>query len=374
MEKYDAARGGGEDVMSDDVMTAIVRQCLRIDTLAAETYRGISECYPGSELAGFWRHMAAEEREHVVFWQELLSLAQEGMVAQVFEDPYQIAQELESVEDRVRGLQAQCSCPPEVNTTFVVAYRLEFYLLHPAFTTLFHFAAGLTENTGLASPEETYEAHINYFLEALARWGSSSPELELAGEILVRLWRENKLLAWQSTTDQLTQVLNRRGFFRLVEPLLHLAKRQGATVGALMVDLDGFKEVNDRLGHQAGDLLLRRVAGTIRSEVRQSDIVGRYGGDEFVVYLGGIDQEGLHAVAEKIRQAVEEAPLEGQKVTVSLGGSLGQVDGSVGQALHKIILEADHRLLQAKTAGRNQARAGDDYPLNLTPERSREIW
>jgi diguanylate cyclase (GGDEF)-like protein len=345
--------------MQDDVMTAIIRRCLRIDTLAAEIYRDISECHPGIELAGFWRHMASEERAHMIFWQGLLTLAQDGMVPQVFEDPYLIAQELEGVEARVSALQAQCSSPPSVNTTFVVAFRLEFYLLHPAFTILFHFAAGLAEPTGLASPEETYEAHINYFLEALARWGSSSPELELAGEILVRLWRENKLLAWQSTTDQLTQVLNRRGFFRLVEPLLHLAKRQGATVGALMVDLDGFKEVNDRLGHQAGDLLLRRVAGIIRSEARRSDIVGRYGGDEFVVYLGSIDQAGLHAVAEKIRRAVEDAPVEGQKVTVSLGSSLGRVDGSVEQALHTIILEADHQLLQAKAAGRNQAHAGE---------------
>jgi hypothetical protein len=247
--------------MSDEVMTAIIRQCLRIDTLAAETYRGISECYPGSELAAFWRHMASEEREHVVFWQGLLRLAQEGMVPQVFEDPYQVMQELESVQARVRQLQEQCACPPQVNTTFVVAYRLEFYLLHPAFTTLFHYAASLSETTGLSSPEESYEAHISYFLEALARWGSSSPELELAGEILLRLWRENKLLAWQSTTDQLTQVLNRRGFFRVVEPLLHLAKRQGASVGALKVDLDGFKAVNDNQGHQTGDLLLRQVAG-----------------------------------------------------------------------------------------------------------------
>lgn len=272
--------------MPEEVTTAIIRRCLQIDTLAAETYRGLAECYLASDLGGFWRHMAGEEREHVVFWQGFLSLAQEGMIPQVFEDPYQVMQELESVEARVRCLVQPASCPTQVNTAFVMAYRLEFYLLHPAFTTLFHYAASLSDSTGLVSPEETYEAHVNYFLEALARWGSASPELELAGEILLRLWRENKMLAWQSITDQLTQVLNRRGFFRVVEPLLHLAQRQGQNVGVLMLDADGFKQVNDSQGHQAGDLLLRRVAGIIGSEVRKSDIVGRYGGD----------QEGLAAV------------------------------------------------------------------------------
>jgi diguanylate cyclase (GGDEF)-like protein len=360
--------------MSDQVMITIIRQCLHIDILAAETYHGISECYPGSQLGAFWRHMAGEEREHVVFWRGLLSLAQQGMIPQVFDDPYQVMQELESVEARVRRLQEQCACPPQVNTIFVVAYRLEFYLLHPAFTTLFHYAASLSETTGLASPEDTYEAHINYFLEALARWGSSSPELELAGEILLRLWRENRLLAWQSSTDQLTQVFNRRGFFRVVEPLLHLAKRQGGAVGALMVDLDGFKAVNDRLGHQAGDLLLRRVAEIIRGQVRQSDIVGRYGGDEFVVYLGGIDQQGLDAAAAKVCRAVREAPQEGMNITVSVGGSLGRVEGSVDQALQKIIQEADGLLLEAKVAGRDQARTSGGYTQGEAPSLSREIW
>ncbi|MFH1035883.1 MAG: GGDEF domain-containing protein [Pseudomonadota bacterium] len=360
--------------MSDEVMTTIIRQCLHIDTLAAEAYRGMAECYPGSELGAFWRHMAGEEREHVVFWRGLLSLAQDGLIPQVFDDPYQVSQELESVETRVRRLQERRACPPQVNTTFVVAYRLEFYLLHPAFTTLFHYAGTLSQSTGLSSPEETYEAHINYFLEALARWGNSSPELELAGEILLRLWRENKRLAWQSSTDQLTRVLNRRGFFRVVEPLLHLAKRQGALVGALMVDLDGFKAVNDRLGHQAGDLLLRRVAEVIQGQVRQSDIVGRYGGDEFVVYLGGIDQEGLEAVAGKICRAVREAPLEGLRVTVSVGGCLGPVEGPVDQALHGIIQGADHRLMEAKVAGRDQARTGGEYDPGQLPALSSEIW
>ncbi|MBI4800408.1 MAG: GGDEF domain-containing protein [Desulfarculus sp.] len=358
--------------MSEEVMTAIIRKCLHIDSLAAEMYRCLSEGFAGAEVARFWRRMAREEREHVEFWQVLLALAQQGLVPQVFEDPYQVAQELEEVEARVRLLEKQCLEPPQVNLAFVVAYRLEFYLLHPAFAALFHYAASLGRINGLNSPLESYEAHIHQFLEALGRWGSGSPELELAGEVLVRLWRENKLLAQQSTTDQLTQVLNRRGFFRVVQPLLHLAQRHGDQVGVLMVDLDGFKEINDSQGHQAGDLLLRQVAGVIARGVRSSDIVGRYGGDEFIVYLGPVDQEGLGRVAEKLRLAMQGAPWEGLAVTVSLGGALGPVGGGVDQALHGIIQLADQRLLAAKRAGRNQALT-QESPV-LAPGLAREIW
>lgn len=109
--------------------------------------------------------MAGEEREHVVFGQGLLSLAQEGIIPQIFEDPYQVMQELESVEARVRRLVQPASCSTQVNTAFVMAYRLEFYLLSPAFTILLHYAASLSDSTGLLSPEETCEAHVNYFLE-----------------------------------------------------------------------------------------------------------------------------------------------------------------------------------------------------------------
>jgi diguanylate cyclase len=93
-----------------------------------------------------------------------------------------------------------------------------------------------------------------------------------------------------------------------------------------------------------------------------------------VIYLGGIDQEGLDAVAEKIRRTVAETPLEGLGVTVSVGGSLGQVEGLVGQALHRIIQGADHQLLQAKALGRNQARTGGEYVLSQAPAQYREIW
>ncbi|MBI5523866.1 MAG: diguanylate cyclase [Desulfarculus sp.] len=358
--------------MSEEVMTAIIRKCLQIDSLAAEMYRCLSEGFAGGELAGFWRQMAREEREHVEFWQRLLVLAQQGLIPQVFEEPYQVAQELEEVEARVRLLEKQCLEPTQINLAFVVAYRLEFYLLHPAFAALFHYAASLGRINGVNSPLETYEGHIYQFLEALGRWGRGSPELELAGEVLVRLWRENKLLAQQSTTDQLTQVLNRRGFFRVVQPLLHLAQRHGDQVGVLMADLDGFKEVNDQGGHQAGDLLLRQVAAVIGQGVRSSDIVGRYGGDEFIIYLGPVDQEGLTRVAEKLRLAVRSAPWEGPVVTLSLGGALGPVRGEVGQALHGIIQLADQRLLAAKRAGRNQALT-QESPL-LPPRQAGEIW
>jgi diguanylate cyclase (GGDEF)-like protein len=122
-----------------------------------------------------------------------------------------------------------------------------------------------------------------------------------------------------------------------------------------MIDIDDFKQINDNYGHQQGDQLLIRVATSIGESLRQSDIVGRYGGEEFVVFLPDVNPDYLTEIAEKIRSGVETITLKKRRITVSIGISAGSFDRRpVETRIEKYLQKADFNLYQAKKLGKNR--------------------
>lgn len=146
-------------------------------------------------------------------------------------------------------------------------------------------------------------------------------------------------------TDALTGVANRRAFFSKLEALA------GMPVGILMFDLDNFKRLNDELGHQAGDRVLQNAAKAIAENLPGPGFAGRYGGEEFIAAIPGIDAPSMKLVAEQIRQAVAAAT----PTTVSIGSTLLRP----GESLDDAIKRADELLFVAKRSGRNQVIAED---------------
>jgi diguanylate cyclase (GGDEF)-like protein len=155
--------------------------------------------------------------------------------------------------------------------------------------------------------------------------------------------------------DALTGLANRKQFYERLSQSIDWAHKNNQLVGLMFLDLDGFKQVNDTLGHDTGDQLLRVVAQRLTSSLRSSDIVSRLGGDEFTVILPGIPQlEYVAKVAEKILETLSQVfLLEGQNVfvTVSIGISIYPLDGEVEETLIK---NADAAMYRAKQLGRNQ--------------------
>jgi diguanylate cyclase (GGDEF)-like protein len=156
----------------------------------------------------------------------------------------------------------------------------------------------------------------------------------------------------RARTDDLTGLLNHRTF----KDWLARSVAGGETFGLVMVDLDEFKAVNDKLGHQAGDRLLREIAEALRAAARDTDAVFRYGGDEFVLILPLSDPNGLLAVAERIRGAVAGVGGEGTSwraenvvVAASIGTASFPVDGSTAE---DVLLAADRACFVAKRGGR----------------------
>lgn len=338
--------------MENMVLSDIIRTCLAIDATAVRIYNLFSKSSENPDLKFFWERMAEEEKIHVRFWKELSRLAEKGMVPQVFEAPEQVLSDVRMIASKSRELLEQSAKGPDITTRFITAYRLEFYALHPAFETLFQ-SAGLLDGVRF-NPENEYEEHINHFIEAMNKHGRVTPEIELLGESLQKLWKSNKRLSRQSTQDELTGVLNRRGFFNLVKPFIHLAWRNKYPVGILMIDLDHFKSINDKYGHQAGDKVLAEVAGILRVNVRPYDVLGRYGGEEFILFATSFSADGLSAIAEKLRSKVEEITRRTIGVTVSIGASYGLIVKDVEREMHNLITMADKCLYTAKKEGRNR--------------------
>jgi diguanylate cyclase (GGDEF)-like protein len=157
-----------------------------------------------------------------------------------------------------------------------------------------------------------------------------------------------------ATTDELTGQHNRRHFYAIAGALVQAAARNGRQLAAVMLDIDKFKTINDTYGHGVGDEVIRTVATRIRGRLRHSDVLGRYGGEEFAAVLP--DHEGHAAdLAERIRLAVSSEPVPTQAgplpVTISVGlASLADDDGT----LDVLLARADHALYRAKEAGRNR--------------------
>ncbi len=172
----------------------------------------------------------------------------------------------------------------------------------------------------------------------------------------------NEMLKYMGLTDALTGVFNRRYVDRRLLEEISRARRQSYPVSFMYIDIDHFKRVNDTVGHGGGDEVLREVAQRIKAELRLSDALARFGGEEFVVLLIDADLESAAYVAERIRAGIAASMIElshGVKVsiTASVGvSSLAQVpeDAKPEEQAVQLIAQADEALYQAKEGGRNR--------------------
>jgi diguanylate cyclase (GGDEF)-like protein len=164
-------------------------------------------------------------------------------------------------------------------------------------------------------------------------------------------------------TDRRTQLADPSWWHEVAERELDRARRLGDHVGLLLLDLDHFKQINDRFGHLAGDAVLRAVADAVRGCVRghDRDLVGRWGGEEFVVLLPGLDPAGLTAVAERIRTTIAAVTVPatdrrtGAAAVITLTTSVGAASfPDHGHDLTTLLVAVDNAVYQAKDAGRDQ--------------------
>jgi two-component system cell cycle response regulator len=173
---------------------------------------------------------------------------------------------------------------------------------------------------------------------------------------------KNASLERLSTIDPVTGLRTRRWVNEFLAFEVLRSTRYHTPLALLMADLDHFKQVNDSHGHRAGDAVLRDVAGTVQKTLRSTDVVGRWGGEEFLVVLPQTDLDGAVALAERVRQAVEYASSEAEgagPVSITLSIGVAALGGALATA-DALVEAADGALYEAKGAGRNRVAAASN--------------
>ncbi len=159
-----------------------------------------------------------------------------------------------------------------------------------------------------------------------------------------------------ATMDSLTSLFNRRHFFQLAQSEFDRANRYQHALSILMIDIDYFKQVNDKFGHLIGDQVLQQISNRFRSHLRSSDFIGRYGGEEFVVLMPETDLENGRIIADRIRASITDRPFVTDKGEISLTISVGVASKQLDMegTLEMVLDHADQALMQAKSLGRNK--------------------
>ena len=198
----------------------------------------------------------------------------------------------------------------------------------------------------------------NETLCTLAKCVESELTLSVLSQEQIQLLTELDEAKRQSLIDPLTKLWNRHGMDMLAEREMMGAERHRQPVSVMMIDVDYFKQINDRFGHPAGDIVLREVAQRIRSAVRPSDVVVRYGGDEFFVLARDCPDKLAAVIGDRILSRVKDEPVRSNDDRVDISVTIGLVTTSSARPSEMSLLMklADEALYEAKTAGRGRAR------------------
>lgn len=188
----------------------------------------------------------------------------------------------------------------------------------------------------------------------------------ILAEFLVREKQRLSLLralTQDASVDPLTHLLNRRGFDHSAAVIEQRWRNAGEGFSIVMFDVDHFKRINDTLGHQAGDEILRRIAHIVRSSMRETDLIARYGGEEIVALMPNAALEIAVGMAERVRSRVERelaaSNVLGFPITISAGAA---TSSGASHTLEVVIRQADRSLYQAKNSGRNRVRGEPAAP------------
>lgn len=329
----------------------VLELCIELDTFASATYSKMAEATDNPELAVTFRQLAKEERQHVDWWRDLLAAWEEGLVPDIA-DGHGLTLRLTGVRDEVHALPSDAIDSFNADEMLDLAVRMEFFMLDHTFSEL----ADYMEPGGHVEHREAYFRHVSRLIEAVEQHYTQRRLAGFLAKVLLRAYRDQRQLAALTVRDQLTGLYNRRGLLSHLSQWLAWSERYGRPLAVVLIDVDHFKEVNDTAGHAAGDEALRLVADALRRGVRTSDVLGRFGGDEFLVLAPETDRSELQGLMERLVASVRDSSSESDgrpALTVSAGGSW--TDGGTRVEAEMMIAAADASMYEAKAEGRDHA-------------------
>jgi len=319
---------------------------------AATTYAALADACADEEVKLTFQRMGAEEISHVGWWTELLDAWQEGLVPDVA-DESSILGRLRELAEEIEMLMPSDFSELSTDQMLDLAAHLEFFMLDPVFGELLDLV-----NPGASTEHhEAYSRHVMRLVSCIESRHSRTDLAHFLARVLARSFSDQQRLAALAMHDPLTGLYNRRGFYGYVRQWASWSTRYGHPLGVLLVDIDRFKSINDTFGHPRGDDALRAVSAALCQAVRTSDVVGRYGGDEFAILAPETDADELALLMNRIVDTVSSAVFafgdSDIRLSVSVGGSLAR--GALPITPEQLLAAADHSLYEAKEAGRDRA-------------------
>lgn len=332
-------------------MREILERCVELDRIAYETYRGLGTVCANSSLGEVFSKLSREELEHVDWWTDLLAAWESGLVPDIA-DEHQLLEELDQVKRFVDETVPERFEEMTTDDMLDVAARLEFYMLNPLFGEL---AAVMGPGSSI-DRQEAYSRHVMRLVTAIQEHHTDQGPAAFLARMLLRSYKDQQRYIELSIRDQLTGLHNRRGVLGHLDQWLSWSARYVRPLSIVLVDVDHFKEVNDEYGHVVGDEVLRLVAEALRKSARNSDIVGRFGGDEFMLLAPEASGPELTIFMERLLERVRSIPQpvmgHDVPVTVSIGGAW--LGGGASVEAVTAIAAADRSLYDAKESGRDR--------------------
>lgn len=245
-----------------------------------------------------------------------------------------------------------CLIPPLIALPGGPAFRRMLFLAVCAVVYL-----AFDRASGMLTPAMSLDPEVLYRFRAFNIVGS----LAILGYLVLSLralfMRAEMRLTNIATTDLLSGLYTRRHGLTLIHREMDRAAKGGASLAFVLADIDDFKQVNDRHGHEVGDHLVAAIGKRMRAAIRQGDMVVRWGGDEFLLILPGQDIASAYATAERVQRSVAADPVSVDALQIKVGMSCGVVEYSVGDTVESCVRAADAALYEGKRRGRDQVVA-----------------
>lgn len=338
-------------------MREILELCVELDERAERLYAGLAAAATDESLQGTFRELGRDEAEHTNWWSSLLDAWELGLLPDVVNDTETLIERLSGLREDLAEVDEQNLRNLSTDGMLALAARLEFSMIDPVFGELID----LMEPARAEHRQTAYRLHLQRLIDAISQHYEPGSLASLLATTLSRTWRDNLRLAVFATHDMLTGLYNRRALASHLPQWTAWSARYGHPLALLLIDVDGFKKVNDTHGHAAGDKALKAVSSALRLATRASDLVIRYGGDEFAVIApetGPIEYGDVCMRITETVQALEVLTDSGERIplTVSIGGVVAQDPaGSPARRIEALLAAADQSLYEAKTSGRNCA-------------------
>lgn len=338
-------------------MRDILDLCVRMDQHAEHLYAQLAAACPEPDLALVFAQLGRDESEHTGWWQGLVDAWEQGLLPDLVNDTDELMDRLRALDTELEAVQPVHLEQLGTDSMLALAARLEFYMIDPVFAELID----LTEPAQAERRHAAYQSHLQRLVDAIGTYYTPDSLAGLLATTLSRTWRDNLRLAVYATHDMLTGLYNRRALQTHLPQWAAWSARYGHPLAVLLVDVDRFKEVNDAFGHAEGDKALKAVAHALRKATRASDLVIRYGGDEFAVIAPETDTDEYAELCGRISETVQALEVrasngQGIPLTVSVGGVVARDPaGSPRRRIESLLAAADRSLYAAKQSGRNCA-------------------